>query len=118
MSSAINWDLCLELASNREEVAKELLEMFVNEIPSVNDKLHKAFVDKNLSELEEIVHKLHGGSCYCGVPELRAAAAELEKFLKTKWPEANSPDLAKRYKNLVTQLESVQKEYEQEFAKL
>jgi len=118
MGAAIDWKLCLELVNNKEDVARELLEMFVSELPETNNKLHEAYSNKNLADLEDIVHKLHGGSCYCGVPQLKTAAAELEKFLKTKWPEANSPDLAKRYTQLVAEINHVMESYEQEFAQL
>lgn len=116
MSNAINWEQCLELASGKEEVAKELLDMFVNELPDVSDSLRAAFTDQNLADLEEIVHKLHGGSCYCGVPQLKDAAADLEKYLKTEWPEANSPELSKRYATLITAINEVNESYEQQFA--
>ncbi len=118
MSSAINWEQCVELAGGKEEVAKELLEMFVNELPDVNENLRQAFKAQNLANLEDIVHKLHGGSCYCGVPNLKKAAATLEKYLKTEWPEANSPELSKRYATLITAIKEVIEAYEQEFEKL
>lgn len=118
MSSAINWEQCVELAGGKEEVAKELLEMFVNELPEVDGNLREAYKTQNLANLEDIVHKLHGGSCYCGVPNLKKAAATLEKYLKTEWPEANSPELSKRYATLITAIKEVTEAYEQEFAKL
>jgi len=118
MSTAIIWEQCLELANDKEEVAKELLEMFVTDLPTVSEQLREAFSNQNLSDLEDIVHKLHGGSCYCGVPKLKSAAAELEKYLKTQWPEANSPELSKRYAQLATAINEVSEAYEQEFEKL
>ena len=40
-----------------------------------------------MDQLLESVHKLHGATRYCGVPELRAAANQLETALKYASPD-------------------------------
>ncbi|HEV8077322.1 MAG TPA: Hpt domain-containing protein, partial [Marinobacter sp.] len=57
----------------------------------------------NRSALLECVHKLHGGARYCGVPEVRAAANQLETALKTPGTDIDNPtdQLLKALKRLL-----------------
>jgi len=55
------------------------------------------------------VHKLHGGTCYCGTPKLKDAAKQLEIAIKS-----NDKATDRLYKKLCKEIKAVQ----QEFAKL
>jgi two-component system sensor histidine kinase BarA len=44
------------------------------------EKYHK---EQQLTELIEQVHKLHGATAYCGVPNLKFLAHQYESLLKT-----------------------------------
>ena len=43
-----------------------------------------------MDNLLDCVHKLHGATRYCGVPELRAAANQLETALKRSAPDTGA----------------------------
>ncbi len=71
----------IELAGGNESLASELLPMLVNDLPSQHEKIRQAYAEQDMSALKTHVHKLHGGSKYCGVPALRHAAAKLEQII-------------------------------------
>lgn len=71
----------IELAGGNESLANELLPMLVNDLPGQYEKIHQAYVEQDMPALKTHVHKLHGGSKYCGVPALRHAAAKLEQII-------------------------------------
>lgn len=81
---AINWQQCLSLANNNTEIADDLLTLFVSDLPSVRNHLQDLFTQEDYSTLKDQAHRLHGATCYCGVPQLKAAVQALEKHLKTE----------------------------------
>lgn len=74
----IDFELGKKLAGNKEDLAQEMLEMLIAELPTDQAKIKKAYQNNNLHELREEVHKLHGACCYVGVPKLKSLARELE----------------------------------------
>lgn len=77
----IDWQLCIKLAGNKEDLAQEMLEMLINALPSDRAAIKSAFDNQDYYELREQVHKLHGACCYVGVPKLKAIAKELENAI-------------------------------------
>ncbi len=74
----------LELAKGKSDLAKDMLEML---LASLNDELAALklrWEDKEYDAFHEIVHRIHGGACYCGVPALLATSAALDKTLKDR----------------------------------
>ncbi len=82
----IDWELGVRLAGNKRDVAEELLSLFVKELPHELAEIKKFRESNNHKELLKHLHKLHGAACYCGVPRLKYATAELEKTLKQNKP--------------------------------
>ncbi|VAW56252.1 BarA sensory histidine kinase (= VarS = GacS) [hydrothermal vent metagenome] len=76
--------LGLTLAGNNEQLADELLEMFIKELPSHKENLLAAKLENNTAKLKESIHKLHGGTKYCGVPNLLNAAKHFENIIDLK----------------------------------
>lgn len=74
----IDWELCKKLAGNKEDLAYEMLDMLINGLPNDIKLIKAAYANKDLIDLREHVHKLHGACCYVGVPKLKAIAKELE----------------------------------------
>lgn len=90
MSLVIDWDSCLALANNNEELAKDLLRMLAEDLPPTIQELQKAQNEHNFDQLLHYSHRLHGAACYCGVPALKQAAKDLEQHLKsTSEPDNN-----------------------------
>lgn len=79
----IDWQLALKLANNRPELARDLLQLLVAELPQSQHEINHAYENADFLLLQQLVHKLHGATCYCGVPRLKQIAAKLETQLKT-----------------------------------
>jgi two-component system, NarL family, sensor histidine kinase BarA len=81
---SIDWQLSIKLANNNKDLAKDLLEMFVADLPKASDAIHSAFNQKQYQELTNQVHRLHGASCYCGVTRLKALLAKMELAVRER----------------------------------
>jgi two-component system sensor histidine kinase BarA len=73
----------LRLAANKADLAEELFSMLLEQITPTVEAIERHWRSGDRLELQNCVHKLHGGARYCGVPEVRAAANQLETALKT-----------------------------------
>lgn len=62
---AIDWQKCLYLANNKEPLAKQILDMYIQALPKAKDNLI-AYRNDHI-KLSDEVHQLVGASCYCGV---------------------------------------------------
>jgi len=78
----IDWELGTKLAGNKREFAEEMLNLFVKTLASELTAMKTLKESKNYTDLLKRIHKLHGASCYCGVPRVKEAAAALETSLK------------------------------------
>lgn len=83
MNSAINWELSLQHANYNTDLAKDLLEMLVCDLPNTMAEIKNAYITKDYENLHHHVHKLHGSCCYCGVPYLKNACFNLESRIKS-----------------------------------
>lgn len=93
----------LELAGNNEELANELFNMLVKELPVHKQKIEHAGTNHDFENLKQFTHKLHGACSYCGVPQLRASAFALENIISF----SESVDIDKEIKTLITALDSL-----------
>lgn len=71
----------LRLAAGKADLAEELLSMLLEQITPTLKAIRHHWRSGDRLALLECVHKLHGGACYCGVREVRAAAHRLETAL-------------------------------------
>lgn len=104
----IDWELCLRLANNKADLADEMLAIFTKELSTTHEHIRSTFASKNYDKLHQYVHKLHGATCYCGLPKLKAIVANAETSLKTQQYEA----LDKQIHDLLAELKRIQAEYE------
>lgn len=98
----IDWPTLLLLTNNKPELAKELVRMFGVELPNVRTEINKTFEREDYSQLQELIHKLHGSCCYTGVNHLKKIASSLEDELKI-----NNNNVADRMKALNDEIDSV-----------
>lgn len=77
----------IQLAGGRKKLALDLLELLLDSLPADRSFIQQAFNEGNRESLLERVHRLHGATKYCGVPQLRAQCKLCETLLKT--PGAN-----------------------------
>ena len=73
----------LKLAAGKAELANDMLDMLTASLPEEQRRIEQAQLEGNRAGLLETVHKLHGATRYCGVPELRACCHHAENLLKT-----------------------------------
>ncbi len=81
-ASPVNISECLSLAKNNASLAKDMLSMLLASLPEERIKINLSAIDSDLSSMYEVIHKLHGACCYCGVPRLRNITKTLDAQLK------------------------------------
>ncbi|MCW8196465.1 response regulator [Proteobacteria bacterium 005FR1] len=81
-SAPVDIQLSLRLSNNKPELARDMLRMLLRELPADREKIQQHFQNKAFPELEAVVHKLHGGASYCGVPWLKSATAKVDNLLQ------------------------------------
>ncbi len=79
---SLDWELALKRTNHNEEASRELLNDFVNLLPRSIEAIKQEWENRNYAGLQAEVHKLHGASCYTGVPKLQGLAEEIEGALK------------------------------------
>ena len=82
MLKVIDLEMGAEILGGDQKMAKDMLTMLVGTLDESRTNLVMAYQDKRYDQLEFTVHKLHGGAAYCGVPQLKKAAKQLENILK------------------------------------
>lgn len=74
--------LSLQLAGGNEDLARQMLEMLLKELPVLQANMNEVFQEGDNAALYDNVHKINGSSRYCGVPAVGLAANNLELLLK------------------------------------
>ncbi|MBU2954141.1 ATP-binding protein [Marinobacter sp. F3R08] len=99
----VSIDESIQLAAGKADLAEELFSMLLEQVHIDRERVQELWVSNNIEELLECVHKLHGATRYCGVPELRAAANHLETAIK-----CSAPDLEHQKDQLLSAMERLQ----------
>ena len=76
----------LQLAAGKADLAAELLGMLLDSLAVDRQIIQDARANDAHDVLLQRVHRLHGATRYCGVPQLRAACQHCETLLKQKSP--------------------------------
>ncbi|MFC3186528.1 two-component sensor histidine kinase BarA [Shewanella intestini] len=82
----LNWELCLSQANHKPDLAFDMLKMLLESLPETMQNIEQSFTEHQTQILLQTVHKLHGASCYCGVPRTLKLCQEIESALKKKTP--------------------------------
>ncbi|WP_462166947.1 two-component sensor histidine kinase BarA [Pseudoalteromonas sp. GB43] len=82
-SARLDWQLALQRAGGKEELALEMLNMLLLSVPETLRLLNEAIEKEDCEHVLSIVHKFHGACCYTGVPKLKSLAETLETALKS-----------------------------------
>ncbi len=78
----------LRLAAGKADLAADMLAMLLASLAADRQAIRQARDNDDRSALLERVHRLHGATRYCGVPQLRAACQTSETLLKQNDPAA------------------------------
>ena len=79
----------LRLAAGKPDLAADMLAMLLASLESDREAIRVARRISDSQGLIERVHRLHGATRYCGVPQLRAACQRAETLLKQNAPQAD-----------------------------
>ncbi|MCX2901553.1 response regulator, partial [Pseudomonas mandelii] len=80
----------LRLAAGKADLAADMLAMLLASLEADREAIRFARDIDDHNALIERVHRLHGATRYCGVPQLRAACQRSETLLKQQDPRAYS----------------------------
>jgi two-component system sensor histidine kinase BarA len=69
----------LRITGGNAELADELFNSLLDELPEMKEKLNKAFDHKDYKNMESGAHKIHGAAAYCAVTSIKDLAGKLEK---------------------------------------
>ena len=104
-ASPFAWDMAatLESLGGDEKLLRDVLDVFLLEVPRHMKDLQRAIVDGNASDTQEISHTLKGELGYLGIPEVSRRAAELEDLGR----KADLPSAQKLYEVFEVELSGV-----------
>jgi len=77
-----DWQQAVDKANGNEELANDLFFEFVQQLNNAYSCIEEHAEVEEWEEVQHHVHRLHGASCYTGVPKLQYLLAECEKNLK------------------------------------
>ncbi|QTT87555.1 response regulator [Pseudomonas chlororaphis] len=78
----LDHDEGLRLAAGKADLAADMLAMLLASLEADREAIRTARAANDHNALIERVHRLHGATRYCGVPQLRAACQRSETLLK------------------------------------
>ncbi len=81
-TDSLNWALALKQANNKPELAKDMILMLLDSLAQASHAIEANLQNDDASSLIEVVHKLHGASCYAGTEQLQKICRQLEQSLK------------------------------------
>ena len=110
---AINWELCMERAAGREEVATEMLSAIIDELPLHKRELLQAIEQRDTNAIANSAHKLSGLCCYSGLPQLKDAAQILEEEIT----QDETTPIHPLFDNLILNIDRVLEHYQASYLK-
>lgn len=81
-SCPVDRELGIKLAAGRPELADELLALLLTSLEESKEAIQAALKSDKDEDLIDSVHRLHGATRYCGVPDLAQVTEALETQLK------------------------------------
>jgi HPt (histidine-containing phosphotransfer) domain-containing protein len=99
----IDLDLGAKLLGCDEPTAKKMIKELSVLLVDNLQALRSAYAAHDIKKVADIAHYVYGGSCYCGVPRLKAAAFVLEKAAI----DVPSPEFPAAYQKLCQEMEAV-----------
>jgi len=92
--NCIDTNLSLSLSNGKPALAAELLHLLLKDLQQNHIDISKALTESRFGDALELIHKLYGASCYCGVPQLKEACKKLEAQLKEQLSMPSLCDIA------------------------
>lgn len=98
LTTSLNFAAAVELCGGQEVIAREIIQMLVNELPQQSQELQESLDKKNWKNLDYISHKLAGSAAYCGMEEIKRQAREVNTLLRQQKFAELSQEMARLQK--------------------
>ncbi|CAI2450625.1 two-component sensor histidine kinase BarA [Serratia ficaria] len=79
---SLDWPLALRQAANKQDLARDLLQMPLDFLPQVRERVQALLDGQPDDDILDLIHKLHGSCSYSGVPRLKQLCFYLEQQLR------------------------------------
>lgn len=79
---SLDWSLATRQAANKPDLARDLLQMLLDTLPSVEQHVEALLAGHKVEGTFPLIHKLHGSCGYSGVPRLKQLCYTLETGLR------------------------------------
>lgn len=84
LTGSVDIQLCLKLANHKPALARDMLTMLLAGLEAEKEQINQTLSADHYEEVGELVHRLYGSSCYCGVPRLKHISGLLDKLFQSK----------------------------------
>lgn len=88
----LNWQQCIQLAANKEDLALDLLKMLTDSFSAELKEIEQLIEMEDFPQLEHVLHRLHGATRYVGTPSLQEITSNFEQFVSTLRKERRKAD--------------------------
>ncbi|MBS0351521.1 MAG: Hpt domain-containing protein [Proteobacteria bacterium] len=100
----IDLDLGAKILGADKNSAKKMINDLAAMLVGNLKELKQVYQQGDLKKIADLAHFIHGGSCYCGTPRLKAASKELE--IQAKKNE-QLEELKSAYESLCNEIQAV-----------
>jgi len=91
-SNILDWQQCLMLAANKEDLAVDLLKMLTDSFEIEVNEIEQLIELEDFPQLEHVLHRLYGATRYVGTPNLQNVTGSFEQFVSTLRKERRRAD--------------------------
>ncbi len=103
-ASTLDWQLALRQSANKESLARDLLQMLVEFLPQVSERVNAVAQGESDPDILSLIHKLHGSCSYSGVPRLKQLCFYIEQQLRQNIP---ADELEPEWLELLDEIDNV-----------
>lgn len=106
-NATLDWQLALRQAAGKPDLARDMLQMLIDFLPEVRNKIEEQLVGENSDGLVDLVHKLHGSCGYSGVPRMKNLCQLIEQQLRSG---VHEEELEPEFLELLDEMDNVARE--------
>ncbi|HDA5038454.1 TPA: two-component sensor histidine kinase BarA [Salmonella enterica] len=106
-NATLDWQLALRQAAGKPDLARDMLQMLIDFLPEVRNKIEEQLVGENPNGLVYLVHKLHGSCGYSGVPRMKNLCQLIEQQLRSG---VHEEELEPEFLELLDEMDNVARE--------
>ncbi|EDA8891586.1 TPA_asm: two-component sensor histidine kinase BarA [Salmonella enterica subsp. enterica serovar Typhi str. CT18] len=106
-NATLDWQLALRQAAGKPDLARDMLQMLIDFLPEVRNKIEEQLVGENPNGLVDLVHKLHGSCGYSGVPRVKNLCQLIEQQLRSG---VHEEELEPEFLELLDEMDNVARE--------